>query len=603
MGVRCSVVIPTWRRVSALRETLESLAIQTCRDFEVLVVSDGEDPPTRFLSEEFTAAFPLRWIHHQQNLGQAAARNTGANAASGDILLFLDDDTSAHENLVSQHLEHFPDPDCRMFVSGNIVEDRRHPLRLWTDKRLQQAWEQTLERARSRPVTGPDSVGDDIERVACFGLNCSIRRDLFLRSGGFNPELRYTDEDMEYGHRLYRAGVRFVIDPLAIVYHHNEKPMTEYFRRCWGLSGQVDVKRVFELGQRNPQTCQLASMQYGFLYSRLAARTFWHFSPAMRAAATLLERAVNTTGSRLLFGPWARLCRQVEYWSGVRRTGCTAEMLRQVAGEPGCALALHSIAVPQSPEERRYYLNPTRFRRYMRWLRNSGYESASVAEWRRGEFRRKRILLTFDDGYDDLYTELLPATIEYGLKPLVFLVADRTGSTNVWDHTRGLRPRSLLTLGQIREMQRHGVEFGSHTLTHPWLPEVSDDGLRREVGDSKRCLEDMLGTAVTTFAYPFGGVDQRVRAAVADAGYDLGFTIRPGLNWWGDPLCLNRAEVRETNTLADFALQLRAGYTVRQWFAARVQALETGLPTEALRSTVRALHRGARRTKRIRKLQ
>ncbi len=233
----------------------------------------------------------------------------------------------------------------------------------------------------------------------------------------------------------------------------------------------------------------------------------------------------------------------------------------------------------------------------MRWLKTPGYESASAAEWLRGDFRRKRVLLTFDDGYDDLYTELLPATIEYGLKPLVFLVADRTGETNVWDHERGLRRRSLLTLQQIREMQRHGVEFGSHTLTHPWLPDLSDDALRREVGDSKRRLEDMLGTEVTAFAYPFGGIDLRVRTAVEEAGYRLGFTLRSDLNWWNDPLCLNRADARECDTFLDFALQLRTGHTVRRWVVTRIHALETGLPTtEFPRSTVRALDAGARRT-------
>jgi len=315
----------------------------------------------------------------------------------------------------------------------------------------------------------------------------------------------------------------------------------------------------------------------------------------MRGVASLLEHATNGTGSRLLFGAWARICRQAEYWSGVKAAGCTADMLKQVAGEPACALALHSISAPQSSEERTYYLSPTRFHRCMHWLKESGYESASAAEWLHGDVGKNRILLTFDDGYDDLYSQLLPATVQFRLKPIVFLVADRTGTTNVWDHTRGLRRRDLLTLDQIREMQRYGVEFGSHTLTHPWLPGVSDDDLRREVGDSKRRIEDVLGMPVTTFAYPFGGVDQRVRGAVAAAGYALAFTTRPGLNWWGDPLCLNRAEVSETDTFLDFALKLRSGYSVRQWLATRIHALETELPTRTLRTGVRRMHAAADR--------
>jgi GT2 family glycosyltransferase/peptidoglycan/xylan/chitin deacetylase (PgdA/CDA1 family) len=591
--MRFSIVIPTWQRVSALRETLDSLACQTYGDFEVIVVCDGDDPATRALVREYSPEFVLRWIFHRQNLGLAAARNTGANSADGDIVLFLDDDAPAHHDLVSQHLGHILaiDPSCRVAVCGKIVEDRRAALPSWTDKFLQRSWEHALDRYATRDC---GSVGDDVERKVHFGLNCSIRREVFLGSGGFNPALRHLQEEMEYGHRLYRSGVQFVVDPLAIVYHRNTKAMTEYWRRAWHLGGQVDVKRVFEFGQRNPQTQQLASMHHGPVCNRVATRTFWYSASAMRGAASLLEHATNSTGSRLLFGAWARLCRPAEYWRGARAAGCTAEMLEQVVGEPACALALHSISVPQSAKERRYYLSPARFHRYMHWLKASGCESASAAEWLRGNLGKNQILLTLDDGYDDLYSQLLPATVQFRLKPLVFLVADRTGATNAWDHTRGLRLRSLLTLDQIREMQRYGVEFGSHTLTHPWLPEVSDADLRREVGDSKRRLEDMLGTKVTSFAYPFGGVDQRVRAAVADAGYEMAFTTHPGVNWWGDPLCLKRAEVCDADTFLDFALKLRTGYGVRQWFANRIHELETGLPTQTLRTAVRGIHGAAR---------
>lgn len=113
-------------------------------------------------------------------------------------------------------------------------------------------------------------------------------------------------------------------------------------------------------------------------------------------------------------------------------------------------------------------------------------------------------------------------------------------------------------------MQKYGVEFGSHSLTHPWLPSVPDAQLRREVSDSKRRLEDLLGVEVKSFAYPYGGVDRRVRSAVAEAGYQLAFTAIPGTNWWNDPLCQSRAEVNEFTGLADFLFEMRSGRTIRQ---------------------------------------
>lgn len=84
----------------------------------------------------------------------------------------------------------------------------------------------------------------------------------------------------------------------------------------------------------------------------------------------------------------------------------------------------------------------------------------------------KHILLTFDDGYDDLFEHLLPLTIEHHLTAVIFLVADRAGGSNFFDQQSGLHARNLLTLTQIREMQKYSIEFGSHTLTHPYLPDL-----------------------------------------------------------------------------------------------------------------------------------
>ena len=126
-----------------------------------------------------------------------------------------------------------------------------------------------------------------------------------------------------------------------------------------------------------------------------------------------------------------------------------------------------------------------------------------------------------------------------------------------------MRARNLLTLEQIREMQKYGVEFGSHSLAHASLPGVSDAQLRREVGDSKHRLEDLLGAEVISFAYPYGEVDRRVRSAVSDAGYKLAFTAIPGVNWWNDPLCQRRAEVNDTTGLLDFMCELRHGRNFR----------------------------------------
>ena len=588
----CSVIIPTWQRVSLLRDSLESLIHQSHLDFEVIVVCDGEDENTRSFSKEFRPPYLVRWLFHAQNLGKSAARNIGSRAADGDILLFLDDDTPANADLIMRHMGHHlaAGVSRRLAVAGKIIEDRQAPLVSHTDKFLQAGWEHTLEAIASQlAVTGIESVGDDFERSVMFGLNGSIRRDVFFSNGGFTECFRDSDEEMEFGERLHLSGVQFVFEPLAIVRHRNTRDMTGHFRRSWNSTGKADVQRVFEMRQRNPQTQMLASMYHGYWLNRMYARLCWHSAGSLESLSRRLETLTNLTGSHLLFGAWARTCRAAEYWSGVKAEGCTPARLRDIAAVSRRVLMFHSISQPQSRDESPYCISANRFHRLIHWLQFAGYKPATVGDWLRDEVPPDHVLLTFDDAYDDLFDALLPDVIEFRLKPLVFVVADLAGGTNLWDSEKGLRVRKLMTLEQLREMQRHGVEFGSHTLTHPWLPGLPDKELHREVRDSKHRIEDMLGTEVTCFAYPFGGVDRRVRAAVADAGYRLAFTSIPGQNWWNDPLCLRRVNLGEEDTFLDLALKVRTGYAALHWVNSRLNTLERDLPSQGLRNTVRGL--------------
>lgn len=597
--LHCSVIIPTWQRACTLRETLPAVLGQTYPSFDVHIVSDGHDPALSALAAEFSCNERFHWHAHPENRGQAAARNTGARAAEGELLLFLDDDTPPVPDWIALHAGRHRHVDAQnpgtsvpLVVTGKIDEQLPAKPACATDAGLQRGWEMTLERyAELLQKSGPDSVGDELETSIAFGLNCSIRRELFLRHGGYLEALRITDEDMELGLRLYLAGVETVFEPRAVVAHRGAKNLTAYLRRCWQASGVTDVHRVFQLGQHNAQTRRLISLFRGSLPQRMARRLLWLGGSPLHTLIDTLEGTANRTGSRLLASAWGRICPSAVYWRSVRSTGCTLGQLRQQAAPARCALMLHSLSAPQTRSESTYYLSPNRFRLLMNRFCASGYRTATTTQWIHDEVPRKHALLTFDDGYDDLYTELFPWLQQHNFTALVFLVANHIGGSNLWDQKRGLRPRQLLTLAQIREMQRHGIEFGSHTLTHPWLPGISYAELHRETGDSRRRLEDLLGVEVTSFAYPYGGVDRRVRAAVARAGYKLAFTTLPGVNCWNDPLCQNRADIHDGTRLFELHFHLRYGRGFRQSGAALLRAVEQQAPTAILRGLAANLRR------------
>lgn len=99
---RFSVVIPTYRRRDRVVRNVQALAEQDFSDFEAIVVDDGSDDGSAEALRALEVPFPLA-VLEQENQGAAGARNVGARAARGEILLFLDDDMEAASSLLAEH--------------------------------------------------------------------------------------------------------------------------------------------------------------------------------------------------------------------------------------------------------------------------------------------------------------------------------------------------------------------------------------------------------------------------------------------------------------------------------------------------------------------
>jgi peptidoglycan/xylan/chitin deacetylase (PgdA/CDA1 family) len=98
-----------------------------------------------------------------------------------------------------------------------------------------------------------------------------------------------------------------------------------------------------------------------------------------------------------------------------------------------------------------------------------------------------------------------------------------------FDSIREKIPRIVLSPSEVVEMNEYGIEFGSHTLSHPNLTMLDDEGLAAELTGSKKAIEEMTGKKAVSFAYPSGLYDQRVEGAVEKAGYSTGVTYNHGL--------------------------------------------------------------------------
>jgi peptidoglycan/xylan/chitin deacetylase (PgdA/CDA1 family) len=192
---------------------------------------------------------------------------------------------------------------------------------------------------------------------------------------------------------------------------------------------------------------------------------------------------------------------------------------------PPVVLMYHSVtAYTEDPYQ--VTVSPLRFEQQMHWLAARGLRGVSIATLlaaRRRHCDAGLVGLTFDDGYDDFLRHALPVLSEHGFGATAFIIAGRLGGLNAWDV---LGPRkALMTAGQIREVATAGIEIGSHGLRHVELLRTTDLALRREQSRSRQILQDITGTAVAGFCYPYGHLNRRELDGVGAAGYEYGCAI------------------------------------------------------------------------------
>ncbi len=157
--------------------------------------------------------------------------------------------------------------------------------------------------------------------------------------------------------------------------------------------------------------------------------------------------------------------------------------------------------------------------RLRRWGLSTTTFGAACAAAARGESPGRRVVLTFDDACDCFARHAAPELLARRMTATVFAVSGSLGGTNSWDAGAGERRERLLDAAGLRALAAEGFEIASHGRRHADLPQLDDRAQQDELAGSRRDLEAALGTAVTTFCYPYGHLDGRARAQARAAGY------------------------------------------------------------------------------------
>ena len=206
-------------------------------------------------------------------------------------------------------------------------------------------------------------------------------------------------------------------------------------------------------------------------------------------------------------------------------------------------------------------IDPTDFEWQMKYLVDHGYHTISTDELYdfmegKGALPDRPVLITFDDGYVDNYTNAYPILKKYNLKATIFIVTGFVSSR-----------KGYLTWDQLREMEQHGIMAQSHTVTHAPLPELPDERIREELVESKRTAEAELGHPIDFIAYPTGVHDLHIVSIAKEAGYRGGFTVKYGnVDRSSNVYALERVPVFRTSaTNADFVDRLRYTSNITQY--------------------------------------
>lgn len=218
-----------------------------------------------------------------------------------------------------------------------------------------------------------------------------------------------------------------------------------------------------------------------------------------------------------------------------------ANLVNDNIGVP--VLYYHSVTEPESNE---VIISPEKLRTQLKYIKDQGYITLTMNELNNyllnnSPIPKKSIVITFDDGYMDNYSNAFPILKELNMNATIFCItADLDGSY-------------YLSKEAIKEMSDYGIDIESHTVNHPKLDKMTYEDQLTELKESKKVLESITGKTVNSIAYPFGNFNDDSVKAAENAGYNLAFTTNRGLTDRDDnPLKLDRIYISSNYDMDTF---------------------------------------------------
>ena len=240
--MKYSIIVPVYNRPDEVDELLESLSNQTLKDFEVVIVEDGSAKPCKDVCDKYAGILSLHY-YAKENSGPGQSRNYGAERAQGDYVIILDSDVvlpTGYLQAIDDELRQNP---SEAFGGPDAAHDSFTPV----------------QKAISYSMTSFFTTGGirggkaKLDKFYPRSFNMGIRRDVYLKLGGFS-KMRF-GEDIDFSYRIVEAGYKPQLFPEAWVWHKRRTDFRKFFRQVYN-SG---IARI-NLEKRHPGTMKLVHL-------------------------------------------------------------------------------------------------------------------------------------------------------------------------------------------------------------------------------------------------------------------------------------------------------------------------------------------------------
>ena len=218
----------------------------------------------------------------------------------------------------------------------------------------------------------------------------------------------------------------------------------------------------------------------------------------------------------------------------------------------------HSISEHIKREKfNKWKVKPEDFEKQMNWFYKNNWKSFTISELvKLDKIPEKSFVVTFDDGFEDNFTNAFMILQKYNFKATIYIVPNQ--NINHWEEKNTSVLSNLLNEKQILEMQNSGlIEFGSHTLSHINLSKIDNIQLEKELFESKKEIENITKKECEAFAYPYGKFNDKIVQAVKNAGYKNATVVKRGLfEQDNDIFRIKRVGILGTEGFFDFLLKI-----------------------------------------------